>query len=192
MVHRSHWSSSKSPMKAVLSFLNREHRKRMYCIQSNSVMVQQPCKILCKNYIKANVERFARSKVVRLWSKCPVLSLHFLPHALGWHNQQGFLCGLSSAWLYINAPDRTESSVLVCKWCWGFIALQWEVTSDVYGTAEKKKDKVINKQQAWKKRGSNILKRINYGEDINKHITEFQLYSDHSNHYKAWNRKALV
>lgn len=191
MVHRSHWSSSKSPMKAVLSFLNREHRKKMCSIQSNSVMVQQPCKILCKNYIKANPWRFARSKVVHLWSKCPVLSLHFLPHALGWHNQQGFLCGLNSAWLYINAPARTESSVLVCEWCWGFRAPQWKLQVMCMGTAEKKKGKVIHKQ-AWKKGGSNIWKRINYGEDIHKYITEFSLYSDHSNHYKAWNRKALV
>lgn len=137
MVHRSHWSSSKSPMKAVLSFLNREHG--MCCIQSNSVTVQQPCKILCKNHIKANAWRFARSKVVHLCSKCPVLSLHFLPHALGWHSQQGFLCGLSSAWLYINAADRTESSVLVCECCWGFIALQWEATSDVDGHSWKEK-----------------------------------------------------
>lgn len=60
------------------------------------------------------------------------------------------------------------------------------------GTAEKKKGKVIHKQQAWKKGGSNILKRINSGEDINKYITEFPLYSDHSDHYRAWNRKALV
>lgn len=130
-MYRSHQSSSKCSMKALLSFLNRGHRKRMHYTPSNSGLLWQSEKP-SMNSVQANIQGFSRSKVVHLWSKYPVLSLSFLPRAFGWHNQQGCLCSLSSAWLYINELDSPESSVLVCKWCWGSIALQGEVRSDMY------------------------------------------------------------
>jgi len=41
------------------------------------------------------------------------------------------------------------------------------------GKVEKKKDKVIHKQHSQKEETNNILKKINYGKVINKHIAEF-------------------